>query len=158
MDGNLIWNKQVGAGEYEFSFAIAASATDGVYIGGDRGEFTSAIAGSNNDAFLARLAPNGDLMWDLPLATSDGEFVFGVAHGEPGKVYFVGATTGDLFGVNQGGYDGFIFKVIETPEPAAWTLLGLGGIVFLCPCFGKRHGTALLARVNGSKSTALSPS
>jgi hypothetical protein len=67
------------------------------------------------------------LLWNTLYTSSGGEeYNFGIAAGDIGTAYVVGSTTGDLFGPNAGGYDSFIFKIAEVPEPSTISMLALG--------------------------------
>jgi hypothetical protein len=108
-EGTLLWKKQLGTSEYDYSFGVATNSQGNVFISGYTG---GAIAGSNkgvSDAWVAKYSPEGTLLWTKQLGTSYFDYSFGVATDSQGNVFISGATYGALAGSNK-----------EYNDPDAW--------------------------------------
>jgi hypothetical protein len=68
------------------------------------------------DAFVARYSPLGDQLWVKQLGSPANDDAFAVAADGLGNVYVVGATSGSLFGDNQGSQDLFVAKYSSSGE------------------------------------------
>lgn len=80
-NGALIWNTFLGAGGTDYGNAIAVDGTGNVYVGG----YSSATWGvpvrpytSGQDAFAAKVDPNGTLIWNTFLGGSGTDYGNGI--------------------------------------------------------------------------------
>ena len=62
------------------------------------------------DGFVAKYAPDGELVWIRQFGSSGLEGSYGVAADSEQNVLVVGLTTGSLATRNEGGLDAFIVK------------------------------------------------
>ncbi len=74
-----------------------------VYVAG----ITSSFGPPFNPAFVLKLSPNGDLLWQRIWGEGAAEYGLGIASGSDGAVYMVGQTNG---GSRDDGADMFIIK------------------------------------------------
>jgi uncharacterized protein (TIGR03437 family) len=104
------WTRQFGTTGTDNGFAVA-TAPNALYVAGGavNGAFPGSTAAGRNDAFVARLALDGTVVWARQFGTSEGDEAVGVAADASG-VYVVGYTGGGLQGANAGGSDAFIRK------------------------------------------------
>jgi hypothetical protein len=119
-EGTLLWTKQLGSSEYDYSYGVATDSQGNVFISG----YTlGALAGSNKgfyDAWVAKYGPKGALLWKQQLGTSRDDYSYGVATDSQGNVFISGETDGKLGGSNQRSYDAWVAKY--SPEGTLlWT-------------------------------------
>lgn len=135
-DGNVIWRRQLGTSEYEYSFGISLDAAGDVYVTGSQSALTA--QSQEGIAFVAKYNSNGDFQWNLPLNSADGlEVGYDVVGGEAGTAYVIGTTSGSLFGNIAGADDAFVLKVSEVPEPASLILLLTAALSAACRRTGR---------------------
>ena len=68
-NGNVLWTKQFGTAAYDFAEDIAADSD--IYITGEtKGVFPGQPYSGNNDGFLSRHDPNGEMAWAREFGTS----------------------------------------------------------------------------------------
>jgi septum formation inhibitor MinC len=118
--GTLLWTKQLGSSDYDYSLGVSTDSQGNVFISG----FTyGALAGGNkgsSDAWVAKYSPEGTLRWRKQLGSSDTDDSLGVATDSRGNVFISGATDGALAGSNKGFYDAWVAKY--SPEGTLlWT-------------------------------------
>jgi hypothetical protein len=134
-DATLTWNTFLGG--FSILESNAAVATDGsgnVYVAGT-GNFTwgapvRAFSG-DDDAYVAKLDPNGNLIWHTFLGGSRSDLASALAVDGNGNIYVVGFSTG-TWGLPvrafSGGYDAFAAKVDSSGHLIWNTFLGGPGI------------------------------
>ena len=77
-NGTVQWVKTFGGNDYESCFALTIDQANNIYIGGDfKGSISTAgfiinSTGNKADAFFAKLAPDGSIVW-VKSASGDGE-------------------------------------------------------------------------------------
>jgi hypothetical protein len=99
--GQTLWAKTVRT-EGDCSAGLVAAAPDGsVYVAGaysdgglDFGTAQLSASPVNDSIFLARYAPNGDVLWVRRSLGSYHETLWGVAAGRDSVAYLVGVTSG----------------------------------------------------------------
>ena len=113
-DGHLLWTRQLGTVTVDFAYGVATDAAGNVYVTGwTYGSLGGAHMGMGNstDAFLAKYAADGHLLWTQQLGTSVYDYAYGVATDAAGDVYLAGSTYGSLGGAyNRGAGDAFVAK------------------------------------------------
>ena len=134
-DATLTWNTFLGG--FSILESDAAVATDGsgnIYVAGT-GNFTwgapvRAFSG-DDDAFVAKLDGNGNLIWNTFVGGARSDLATALAVDGSGNIYVVGfstATWGSPIRPFSGGYDAFAAKV-DSGGHLIWnTFLGGPGI------------------------------
>jgi hypothetical protein len=118
--GTLLWRKQLGSSDSDFSFGVATDSQGNVFISG---RTYGALAGSyrgRGDAWVAKFRPYGALMWVQQLGTSELDYSNGVATDSRGNVFISGFTEGALKGDYKGGGDAWVAKY--SPNGKLWWL------------------------------------
>ena len=122
--GSVLWTRQFGTASDDDtvgpSGAVATDST-GVYIGGTTdGTLPGQTSAGNDDAFVRKYSPSGDLMWTRQFGTTTDDLVSGVAVHSSG-VYVVGYTTGTFPGAPGGnGADVYIAKLAPDTGNTIW--------------------------------------
>ncbi len=92
-DGAVEWARLLGGAGIDHVWAVAVAEDGGVYAAGDTA--SDAIAGvathGGKDLFLARLAPDGNLLWTAVDGSDADEWAEGAAAGG-GQIYVVGSA------------------------------------------------------------------
>ncbi len=114
--GTLLWNTFLGSSSDDFGHGIALDSGGNVYVAGDSnyswGSPLRAYSGGK-DAFVAKLDPNGTLLWNTFLGGDSNDAAIGIAVGSGGNVYVTGY-----------GDDAFVAK-LDTNGALLWnTFLG----------------------------------
>ncbi len=133
-NGNLLWQTTLGSTGEDFGYGIAVDSMENVYITGVSDATwglspVTAFAGEN-DAFVARLNPNGTLMWNTFLGSADYEGGIGIAVDAIGGVYVSGYsqwTWGSPHRAYSGSFDGFAAKLTADGNLIFNTFLGSTG-------------------------------
>jgi hypothetical protein len=100
--------------------AVATDATGNVFITGIAIRAFDGVHAANNDAFVAKYAPDGTLKWTRQLGSPFTDFALAVATDASGNVFITGNTEGSLDRPNTGEFDAFVSKF--TPDGLlAWT-------------------------------------
>ncbi len=93
-NGNQLWIQQLGSAGSEGALDLTIDSEDRIYLTGNTwGDLASPNAG-NNDAWAAEYNSDGNLLWKRQLGSAGEDLAFGVAVGEPGKLYIGGWTDG----------------------------------------------------------------
>ena len=128
--GNQLWTRRMGGPYQDDASAIAVDGWGNIFISGSTAKHSASSAHRDFDAYISKLNENGDLIWTVPFGIPGGnEYAHGVAVDDRGGAYVSGQGFG-LGGVALGGYDGFVAKVAEVPEPSSLGAIALGVIVF----------------------------
>ena len=130
-DGSLQWTRLLGGESADRASAIAAAADGSVYLAGTAGGgFEGKLSQGADDAFLAKLDPNGALIWTRLIGTAKDESATALATGLDGSIYLSGSTEGNLSSsspespVSQGGTDVFITKFASNGAQVWSEMLG----------------------------------
>jgi len=104
-DGNELWTKQFGSSMRDSHGGLTIDSFDNVYVAGStNGDFFETNAGGY-DAFIAKYDSNGNELWTKQFGSSMRDFGGNLVVDSLDDVYFTGNTRGDLFGINEGGFD-----------------------------------------------------
>jgi len=131
-DGALLWNVFLGGSQNDFGYGIAVDGSGHVYVTGGSGTTwgNPVRTHSGAGAFVAKLDPNGALLWHSFLGGSDGALGYGIALDGSGHIYVTGdsfATWGSPLRAHSGGYDAFVAKLDAHGELLWNTFLGNSG-------------------------------
>jgi hypothetical protein len=108
--GNPLWTRQLGTADYDTSSGVAVDASGNVFITGHtHGDLDGPNAG-NEDAFVAKYGPAGNLLWTRQLGTAAYDSSEGAAADASGSLLIGGGTEGSLDGLSAGGRDAFVSK------------------------------------------------
>lgn len=108
--GGELWTRQFDASQDDLAFSVAVDQAGNAYItGATWGDLAGTNAGIE-DAFVAKLNPDGEELWTRQIGTSDWDKSYDVAVDHRGNAYISGRTQGSLAGVNAGSWDAFIVK------------------------------------------------
>lgn len=120
MNGNLIWEKTIGASTYE-SISKVFTVSDGYIIGGNSGGFAA------QDYFVMKIDLDGNLVWDSTYGTpysdfrcmtptDDGGFILAGTYVLKINVDGESQWTNDTFGRTEPQINEVIHSVIETSD------------------------------------------
>ena len=141
----VVYTTLIGGDADEIGNAITIDGAGNAYVAGittsnnfptTRGVLQSAIRGPQ-DAFVAKLSPNGSLAYSTYLGGSDSDSALGLAIDATGNVYvggetlssdFPGASSSAILSNNADGHAGFVAKLNSTASALAFsTYLGGSG-------------------------------
>ena len=116
-NGNQLWIQQLGSAGSEGALDLTIDSEDRIYLTGNTwGDLASPNAG-NNDAWAAEYNSDGNLLWKRQLGSAGEDLAFGVAVGEPGKLYIGGWTNGAFTHQNSGGTDAWLAQLLPNNAP-----------------------------------------
>jgi len=134
-NATLVWNTFVGGFSiFETASAIAADKSGNVLVAGSSnftwGTPVRAFT-SDDDAFIAKLDQNGNLIWNTFLGGTKSDLVQGITVDSSGNIYVVGWSTaswGSPVRSFSGGYDAWAAKVDSTGHLVWHSFLGGPGV------------------------------
>jgi hypothetical protein len=110
-EGSLLWNQQLGTtSTNDNCWSVAVDASGNSYISGST---PSSLGGPNageDDAFLAKYSPDGNLLWIEQLGTIFDDVSYSVTLDASGNPFISGSTRGNLGGSDASGTDAFLSK------------------------------------------------
>jgi enterochelin esterase-like enzyme len=127
--GQRSWLTQVGdPAKADRFYALAASPDGGAYVAGyTSGSFAGQPTAGDKDAVLARVAPDGRLVWSRQLGGPGEDKAYAVAADANG-VYVAGSTSAGMPGSTPlGGLDGWLAHYGTDGEPGWVTAAGGAG-------------------------------
>ncbi|MFG0283037.1 MAG: SBBP repeat-containing protein [Phycisphaerales bacterium JB039] len=93
--GRQVWATQFGVTAGDLANAICDDGSGGVFVAGQTdGDLVGSSAG-RADAFLAKMAGNGELLWVRQFGTEQMDEAHGVASDGAGGAFVAGHTSGD---------------------------------------------------------------
>lgn len=116
----IIWSKLFGSLKDEYVMNYVSDKDGNLYIAGKTTGIIDKVNFGNNDGFLTKIDPSGNLIWSRQFGTTGEEDVQCCAIDESGNLYITGSTTGNLQGINKGKEDIFIVKYSNDGK-ALWT-------------------------------------
>jgi hypothetical protein len=121
--GGLIWHTFLGGSEFELYAGIALDGSGNVFIAGQSGSTWGSpihpFAGGFDDAFVAGLDGNGNLIWNTFLGSSSDEAGKGIAVDGSGNIFIAGFSVGSWgspIRAYTGGTDAFVAKLSNGPQ------------------------------------------
>ncbi|WP_146136498.1 SBBP repeat-containing protein [Aphanothece hegewaldii] len=128
-DGTLLWTRQLGTDGNDYANSITTDAVGNLYITGNTYGSLGGPNQGNLDAFIAKYAPDGTLLWIRQYGTDNYDYASSIIVNEANNLYITGYTEGSLDGTNQGGSDAFLLKIdLGTVTSSEWTDLNGDGI------------------------------
>ena len=124
-DGSIAWTRLIEGDHATWGFGITSDGLGSVYLSGG---VLASTTPHNIDAFITKLASDGNVIWTSQLGTSESDDGQGISADGLGNVYFSGYTEGDLAGTKVGDYsDAFVAKIsdVTVPEPVSFILVGI---------------------------------
>jgi len=133
----VVYSTYLGGANTDQGYGIALDATGAAYVIGttNSSNFPSTVGnpyGGSEDAFVAKLQPDGTLAYSTYVGRSGNEFGFGIAVDGSGAVYATGETSSadfpsPLASYHGGSYDAFVVKLDSTGARSYFTYLGGSG-------------------------------
>jgi hypothetical protein len=121
--GTVLWTRRIGTARYDDSQGIAADA-EGAYItGATCGAFPGQVQAGGCDAYVARLSPDGELVWATQFGTPalDYPYQYGAIALHASGVYVAGTTGGTFPGATPaGGPNTFLARVDRATGALVW--------------------------------------
>jgi hypothetical protein len=119
--GNIVWNTFIGGDGTDLGMGIALDGSGNPYIVGSSdylwGSPVDAFS-SVNEAFVAKLDPNGNLIWHMYHGGAGNDFGYGIATNKDGFVYMTGvsdASWGSPLLPYVSKYDAFVAQIPVNP-------------------------------------------
>ena len=139
-NGAITWSSFLGGASWDQANGVAADASGNVYVTGTTDSsdfpFKNAYSSTNHgsgDAFVAKIAPAGSLVYSTLLGGSGSEFSSAIAVDGTGAAYVAGTTSSSNFPLASalqssysGDTDGFLTKVQPAGNSLAYSTY-LGG-------------------------------
>lgn len=115
------WTRQFGSAGGDFATRLTRDGAGNVFVAGRTdGSLDGSANAGGLDAFVAKLASNGALLWVRQLGSAADDFAYGVAIDAAGDAVIAGYTRGDLGGnTSAGGTDAFVAK-FDSDGSAVW--------------------------------------
>lgn len=147
-DGQLLWSRPIATATREFAGDVAVGEDGVVWVVGTTWGALGGPSAGESDAFLARLAPDGELEWIEQIGTPRADNATGVAIAAGGDVLVAGWTEGDLAGA-RGGADGFLIRLAPDGTERWARQLGGAGIDFLIGVAADRDEAVVVGTTDG---------
>ncbi|MGK7945679.1 MAG: SBBP repeat-containing protein [Microcystaceae cyanobacterium] len=109
-DGNQQWLQQLGKSEADYAYSLAIDANNNLYVTGATEGNLGGTNGGERDGWIGKYDSDGNQQWLKQIGTANYDYAQDVTFDNLGNIYIVGATSGDLGGVNNGQRDGWISK------------------------------------------------
>lgn len=111
--GNQQWLKSLGeASEVDdAAHDLAVDNQGNIYVVGHTESTLGAASYGENDAWVAKFSPEGEVLWTKQVGSEANDYGFAIAVSLEQDVYLAGKTAGDLAGKNNGNYDVWLARV-----------------------------------------------
>jgi hypothetical protein len=107
-DGDALWLRQFDFGEFEFPYAVALAPDGDLIVAGSADGTVDGPPAGGDDAFVLRLAPDGEERWRVALGSEGRDQALAVAVAADGTIVVGGRSDGGLTGAAAGGDDAFL--------------------------------------------------
>jgi hypothetical protein len=123
-EGNQLWSTLISDPYQEIENTLAADEQGNVYLAGTTYHIAGGTGYFDEDAFVSKLDPSGNLLWTHGFSTPTEDEAYGVSDDEHGSIYVSGNSAGSFGGQNVGALATFFAKIsdVEVPEPAIFSL------------------------------------
>jgi len=107
--GQIEWEHSYGGSLAEYASGIVQNASGGYYVSGSTKSNDGDVSGNHGgvyDAWVFRLDPQGNLLWQKTMGGADRDLFWDICEGHDGGVACIGSSSsvdGDLPGNNGGG-------------------------------------------------------
>lgn len=115
--GNLQWNRQWGTAGNDVGHSISVDSAGNLYISGNTSGSLGGPNAGDDDVFISKCDPAGNLLWIRQIGTNANEWSTSVSADSLGNVYISGNTFGSLAGPLVGSADGFVSKYDALGNP-----------------------------------------
>lgn len=120
-DGAVASSTQLGGTGEDKGQAVSLAPDGGVYLGGAAGAaMPGATAAGGLDAYVARVAADGSLVWLQQIGTAETDQVWGLVTRTDGSVVAIGHTQGALGAAALGDHDVLVLAMSPDGE-TLWT-------------------------------------
>jgi hypothetical protein len=113
-NGNLIWQKTIGASNFDVARSISKTNDNGFIIAGNSRSLDAGFTNQGqNDAWILKVDINGDILWQKFVGGSENDLLFDAVQLNNKSIIAVGETTsnsGDIL-ENKGFSDALIIKI-----------------------------------------------
>lgn len=110
--GNIVWRRRIGGDGEDRTHGVAASADGGYFVAG----FTGSQGEGARSAWLLKIGPSGDTIWERTFGAGRGGGFSAVAAAPDGGVYATGLIWSDAIR----GYDMIVMRLDAEGAPVWW--------------------------------------
>jgi hypothetical protein len=143
-NGSLLWSTFLGGNNGDYGYDVTISGDESCYVIGQtysnnfptKNAYNGSLSGGG-DAFIAKFAADGLLLWSTYVGGSETEWGLDIAVTKKGECYITGKTwsvdfpTKDAYDDTSDGSDAFVTKFIDPPIPPTNPLTVTGFLVFI---------------------------
>ena len=123
-DGTPLWQRLIGGNGSDFSNAIAADSSGAFIVGNSNGTMADQVSSGLDDAFIARINPDGQTQWLRFLGTTQADAAVDIAINSSGAK-LVGYSDGLFTGqANSGKADAFMAQYDANGSRTSLVTLG----------------------------------
>ena len=87
-DGNHVWNKTIGGGNWEGGRGITIDASNNLYITGH----TQSFGAGSDDVWTIKYDADGNVIWNRTLGGNESDYGYDITTDSAGQVYITGKT------------------------------------------------------------------
>lgn len=113
-DGDALWTRQFGTGNFDTISSVIVGPDDSITAAGHTPGNFSGLTNGGFDFIATQYSPEGTVNWVKQYGSSGDDYITEIASLSDGRLVMVGLTDGSLYHQNQGSFDAF--AVILTPE------------------------------------------
>jgi hypothetical protein len=107
-DGTELWRGIFDTDGRDDGYAVAVDGSGHALVAGSVGGDLFGDAVGSDDAFVAKLDPDGDVVWARAFGTAGADYALAIAADAGWSVWVGGTTLGDLDAAQQGNGDPFV--------------------------------------------------
>lgn len=117
----VLWEQYLAGEGADVAHAVGILSDGKIAVAGATTSSLEGAAAGNDDAFLALLSEEGEVLWVRQLGTPGSDVVNALAIGEADDIVVAGQSSGALFGEATGGTDVVVAKYTAEGE-LSWSL------------------------------------